>query len=77
MQHQNAEADHALKFKPLEQFLERVSYPVTVVELVERHGDRELDRQGAPPVRVADLFADIDGKTYLFKDQLRQELLDA
>lgn len=76
MRQRRSVSDHSLKIKPMEQFLERVTYPVTVVELVEVYGEYELDRDGAPPVRVADLLADVDNRAYLFKDDLRQELLD-
>lgn len=52
-----------------------LSYPVTADELVERYGDRELERTNAGPISIRELFDYMGDNTFESEDQLRQMIL--
>lgn len=55
--------------------LEDLSYPVTADELVERYGDRELDRTNADPITIEELFEYMGDTSFESKEQVHQMLL--
>lgn len=61
-------------FGSLNPLLDERSYPVTADELVERYGDRELERTNAGPITFRELFDHVGDTTFDSEDQLRQML---
>lgn len=59
----------------LESALESVSYPITADELVERHGDVELDRTNAEPITLAELFDFMGEDTFESTEGVRQMVM--
>ena len=68
--------DHVegVDFTSINPVLEDISYPITTDELVDRHGDRELERTNADPVTVEELFGEIDD-TFDSDEAVRQMVL--
>jgi len=68
--------DHVegVDFTEINPVLDDLSYPITTEELVDRHGDRTLERTNADPVSVAELFGYIDD-TFQSDEAVRQMAL--
>ena len=68
--------DHVegVDFTEINPVLDDLSYPITTEELVDRHGDRTLERTNADPVSVAELFGYIDD-TFESDEAVRQMAL--
>jgi hypothetical protein len=47
-------------FTSINPVLDDIEYPITTAELVDQHGDREVERTNADPITVAELFDYID-----------------
>lgn len=62
-------------FTEIDPLLEDLSYPITADELVERYGDREIDRTNADPITIRELFDYMGDDTFESEQQLRQMLL--
>lgn len=59
----------------LDAVLEDITYPITVNELVDQHGDREIDRTNADPITVRALFEQMGDDTFESDDEVRQMVL--
>lgn len=55
--------------------LEDVSYPITVDELIEQRGEREIERTNAEPITIRELFEPMGGDTFESTDEVRQMVL--
>lgn len=62
-------------FGSIEPVFEDLSYPITADELVERYGDRELERTNAEPITIRELFDYMGDDTFEDERQLRQMIL--
>ena len=72
---QTADRVQGVDFAQLADALEDLSYPVTVDEVVERHGDTEIGRTNADSIQVGTLFADLQGTTFDSAKGVRQMVL--
>ncbi|WP_324662352.1 DUF5789 family protein [Haloarcula sediminis] len=61
-------------FTSINPVLEDVSYPISTEELVDQHGDREIERTNADAVTVEELFGYIDD-TFDSDESVRQMVL--
>ncbi|MBX0303353.1 hypothetical protein [Haloarcula salinisoli] len=61
-------------FTGINPVLEDISYPITTAELVDQHGDREVERTNAEPVSVEELLGYIDD-TFDSDESVRQMIL--
>lgn len=62
-------------FSGVDAVLDDLSYPVTTDELIERHGDLELERTNADPISFRELFDYMGDDTFESEEQLRQMIL--
>lgn len=62
-------------FANVDTVFEGLSYPITAGELVEQHGDREIERTNAGPITIRELFAYMGETTFESKQQVRQMIL--
>ena len=69
--------DHVegVDFTDINPLLEHLSFPVTADELVDEHGDREVDRTNADPVSLSELFDYMGEDTFDSAEQLRQMVI--
>jgi len=72
-----SEPDHVegVYFTRINPVLGDVSYPITADELIDRYGDRELERTNADPISVTALFEPMGNATFDSPDAVRQMLL--
>ncbi|MFC7138703.1 hypothetical protein ACFQMA_02490 [Halosimplex aquaticum] len=72
------ENDHEMgvEFGSIESVFDEVSYPVSAGELVERYGDREIERTSADPISIRDLFEGTGDQTFESDEELRQGMLN-
>ncbi len=56
--------------------LEDVSYPITIDELVEQHGDHSIERTNAEPITIQELFDSMGDDTFESPDEVRQMMLN-
>ncbi|WP_262177937.1 DUF5789 family protein [Haloarcula laminariae] len=72
-----SEPDHVegVDFTRINPVLDDFSYPITADELVDRYGDRELERTNTDPISVAALFEPMGETTFDSPDAVRQMLL--
>lgn len=56
--------------------LDEISFPITVAELIDRHGDREIERTNAEPISIRALFDGIGDDTYESSDEFQQMVLN-
>lgn len=56
--------------------LENVSYPITIDELVEQHGDHSIERTNAEPITIQELFDSMGDDTFESPDEVRQMMLN-
>ena len=61
-------------FTGINPVLEDISYPITAGELVDQHGDREVERTNADPISVRELFGYIDD-TFDSRESVREMIL--
>jgi len=68
--------DHVegVDFTSINPVLEDISYPITTAELVDRHGDREVERTNAEPIAIEELLGYIDD-TFDTGESVRQMIL--
>lgn len=59
----------------LNDLLESLDYPITVDELIDRYGDREIDRTNAEPITLEALFDQAGEDRYESPDEVRQMVL--
>ena len=62
-------------FTDINPVLDDLSYPITADELVERYGDRELERTNADPISIEELFDYMGDDTFESEEQLRQMIM--
>jgi len=69
------EFDEGVDFSAIDPILDDLSYPITADELVERHGDVELDRTNADPISIEELFDYMGDDTFESGEQIRRMIL--
>ena len=62
-------------FEGIEPVFDELSYPITADELVERYGDRKIERTNAEPISIEELFDYMGDDTFESEEQLRQMIL--
>lgn len=62
-------------FSDIDPILDGLTYPITADELVDEHGDAEIERTNAEPISVRELFDYMGDDTFESKEQLRQMIL--
>lgn len=72
---QDTDRMEGVEVSDLEPVYEDVSFPVTADEIVERHGDRELDRTNADPISLRELFEPMGETEFHSKDDLETMVL--
>lgn len=70
-----SERVEGVEFAEIGPILEDVSYPVTADELVDRHGDTEIERTNADPITLAELFDFMGDDTFESADEVRQMIM--
>jgi hypothetical protein len=68
--------EQGIEFGSIESVFEEVSYPVTADDLVEMHGDREIQRTSADSIAIRELFADVGDQSFESDEALRQGMLN-
>lgn len=56
--------------------LEDVSYPITAEELIEQHGDHEVQRTNAEPITLQELLNPLGDNTVESPSEVRQMILN-
>ncbi|RRJ33783.1 DUF5789 family protein [Halocatena pleomorpha] len=56
--------------------LKEASYPMTVEELVDEHGDHEVNRTNAEPITIDELFDPMGETTFESPSEVRQMILN-
>lgn len=62
-------------FTDINPILEDLEYPITADEIVERYGDRELERTNADPISIEELFDYMGDNTFESEEGLRTMIL--
>lgn len=70
-----SERTEGVEFAEIDPILEDVSYPVTADELVDRHGDTEIERTNADPITLVELFDFMGEDTFESADEVRQMIM--
>lgn len=71
----DSETGEGVSFEELGPVLDDVEFPITADELVERHGDVELDRTNAEPITLEELFDFMGDDTFESEDGVRQMVM--
>jgi hypothetical protein len=71
----DTEFEEGVDFSEIDPILDDLSYPITADELVERHGDVELERTNADPISIEELFDYMGDDTFESEEQVRQMIL--
>ena len=75
MSDDDSDQTQGVDFASIDSVFEELSYPVTADELVERYGDREIERTNADPITIEELFDYMGDDTFESEDQLRQMIM--
>lgn len=69
--------DHVegVDFTDINPVLDEISFPITADELIDKHGDREVDRTNADPISLKELFDYMGEDTFDSEEQLRQMII--
>ena len=76
MSENDNQQEMGVEFGSIEGVFEDLSYPITADELVERYGDREVQRTSADPISIRELFSGIGDQTFESDEELRQGMLN-
>lgn len=71
----DTDREEGVDFAGMNQVLEGLSFPITNGELVERYGDRTLERTNVGPITVAELFEPMGEDTFGSVDEVREMAL--
>lgn len=71
----DTDREQGVDFASIDPVLEDLSYPITVDELVDEHGDRTIERTNADPISIGELFASTGEDTFESPQEIRQGLL--
>jgi hypothetical protein len=71
----DTEETEGVDFAELGPVLDTVEFPITADELVERHGDVELERTNAEPITLKELFDFMGDDTFESADGVRQMVM--
>ena len=72
----DTDRDQGVDFTSIDPVLEDISYPITVEELVEQHGDKSVERTNADPITIRELFEDLGEDSYGSPEEVRQMMLN-
>lgn len=72
-----SEPEHVegVDFTEINPVLESLSYPTTANEIVDEHGDVEMERTNTDAITVAELFGQMGDNTFDSEEAVRQMLL--
>lgn len=70
-----ADRVEGVDFSNVNPILDQISFPITADELIERYGDRELQRTNADPISLRELFDYMGDDSFESEDQLRQMII--
>lgn|GEM_PF-1291176 len=62
-------------FATIDEVLDDVSFPITADELIDQHGDVEIERTNADPITLAELFDFMGDDTFESADGVRQMVM--
>lgn len=75
MSDEETEYVEGVDFSDVTPILEGLSYPITADELIEEHGDVEIDRTNADPISLRALFDPMGDDTIKSADGARESIL--
>jgi hypothetical protein len=67
--------EEGVNFSSIEDVFEEISYPITADAIVDRWGDREIQRTNADPIAIEELFGPMGETKFESEDDLRTMLL--
>lgn len=73
-QEEDREPMQGVELGSIDDVLNEIEYPITADEVVERWGDREIERTNAAPIAIEELFGSM-GETSFDTEQDLQEML--
>lgn len=72
----DTDREQGVDFTSIDPVLEDISYPITVDELVEEHGDQTVERTNADPITIRELFGELGDDSYESAEEVRQMMLN-
>jgi hypothetical protein len=75
MAEEEPDRNQGINMEDIDALLENVTYPVTANELVERHGERTIERTNADSITLQELLEPLDDETFETPDDVNQILM--
>lgn len=72
---EDQQREEGVNFTSIEDVLDAIEYPITADELVDRYGDREIERTNAEPITIEELFGPMGETSFESEDDLQTMLL--
>ena len=72
----DSDREQGVDFSAVESTLEAVSYPITADQLIEDHGDLQLERTNADAITIGELLSPMGDTTFESASAVRQMLLN-
>lgn len=75
MSSDDPETVEGVDFTNVNETISEIEYPISAGELVDRYGDRELERTNADPISIEELFDHMGDNTFESEEGLRTMLI--